>query len=45
MLRFITKDNNLYISNNYLIEVILNKSINLNILYYYILERIAYITY
>jgi hypothetical protein len=43
-LRFIAGDDSLHISSNRPPEVVLNKGINLGVLYYYILERIAYIT-
>jgi hypothetical protein len=44
VLRFITRDNSSSINSNYLLEVMLNKGINLNVLYNYVLERVTYIT-
>jgi hypothetical protein len=44
MLGFIARDNSLSISSNLLLEVILNKGVNLGVLYNYVLERISYLT-
>jgi hypothetical protein len=45
MLGFIVRDNSLSISSNLLLKIILNKGINLNILYNYILKYIGYLIY
>jgi hypothetical protein len=45
VLRFIAGDDSSRVSNNYPLEVVLNKGVNLGVLHYYILERIAYVTY
>lgn len=44
-LRFITENNSSYINNNHLLKIILDKSINFGILYYYILKHVAYVIY
>lgn len=44
-LRFVAGDDSSRVSGNYPPEVVLDKSVNLSVLYYYILERIAYVTY
>jgi hypothetical protein len=43
MLKFVAKDDNLCVNSNCLLKVILNKDVNLNVLYYYILKRVTYV--
>lgn len=45
MLRFVARDNSLSISSNLPPKVVLNKGINLSVLYDHVLERITYVTY
>ena len=44
-LRFIARDDRSRISGNRPAEVVLNKGINLSVLYHHILERVAHVTY
>jgi hypothetical protein len=43
MLGFIAGDNSLSINSNFLPEIMLNKGVNLGILYNYILKHIGYL--
>ncbi len=44
MLRFVAGDDSSRVSGDCPLEVMLDKGVNLGVLYYYILERIAHIT-
>jgi hypothetical protein len=42
-LRLIARDDSSRVSGDHLPEVVLNKGVDLGVLYYYILERVAYV--
>jgi hypothetical protein len=44
VLRFVARDNSLSISSNLPPEVVLNKGVNLSVLYNHVLEHVAYVT-
>jgi hypothetical protein len=44
-LRFVAGDDRSRISGNCPLEVVLNKGINLSVLHYHVLERVAHVTY